>query len=192
MTHHLDRPTPESPQIRTHTELFQGVLEGLTDGVLILTEQGEWVYENCQARQLCWLLNQGQPPQTVPQRVWQVCEALIDSRRLYSQQLVVIESEIHLDRTLVIRIRARWFSLAEAQHPYIVVLLEDRQASIRRRAIAESQNYGLTPRQTEVWTLHCLGYSYREIANELFIAFDTVKKHMKDIHGKRHRTVDFL
>jgi DNA-binding CsgD family transcriptional regulator len=190
MTHPLDRPTSQSPH--AHSELFQGVLEGLTDGILILTDQGDWIYENAQARQLCWLLNQGQSTQPVPQRVWQVCQALIESRDLYPQQPVMIESEIDLDRTATIRVRARWLSLAESQHPYLVVLLEDRQASIKRRAIAESQHYGLTPRQTEVWVLHCLGYSYREIARELFIAFDTVKKHMKDIHGKRQRTTDIL
>lgn len=166
--------------------LFQSVLESLTDGILILTEQGDWIYENQQARQLCQQLNRNAVPvNAVPQAIWQVCQALIDSRNFYSDRPVMIESEVTCDQGSVVRIRTRWLTLSDAHHPYLIVLLEDCQASMKSRAIGEIHQYQLTPRQAEVWLLHRLGYSYREIAAELYIAFDTVKKHMKDIHAKQ-------
>jgi DNA-binding CsgD family transcriptional regulator len=167
-------------------ELFQGVLEGLTDGILILTEQGDWIYENQQARQICQQLNQNTAPiNTVPQEIWRVCQALMDSRSFCCDRPIMIESEVAGDRGATVRIRARWLTLSDAHHPYLIVLLEDCHESMKSRAIGEVQQYQLTSRQAEVWLLHRLGYSYREIAAELYIAFDTVKKHMKDIHAKQ-------
>lgn len=182
----------EKPKLIAHAnfELFQGVLEALTDGVVILTDQGERVYENDQARRLYQQLNQGQPSQTLPAEIWQVCQNLIESQSLYPNRLLILESEATPNRSTSLRIRARWMALADAQRPYLVVLLEDCHESVKCQAIGEVQKYGLTPRQAEVWILHRMGYSYREIASELHIAFDTVKKHVKDIHAKQRRFGD--
>jgi DNA-binding CsgD family transcriptional regulator len=49
----------------------------------------------------------------------------------------------------------------------------------------EVDQYGLTPRQAEVWLLRRANYTYKEIAAELYISLNTVKKHMKDIQAKR-------
>ncbi|NJR70496.1 MAG: SUMF1/EgtB/PvdO family nonheme iron enzyme [Synechococcales cyanobacterium CRU_2_2] len=50
---------------------------------------------------------------------------------------------------------------------------------------AEIQRYGLTHRESEVWQLHRQGYSYDEIAGQLYISRNTVKKHLKAIALKR-------
>jgi DNA-binding CsgD family transcriptional regulator len=49
----------------------------------------------------------------------------------------------------------------------------------------EAQHYGLTDRETEIWMLQRANYTYKQIADELFIAPNTVKKHMQNIHLKQ-------
>jgi len=174
------------PRTETSPNLMQGVLEGLTDGVLILSEQGEWIYHNYYAHCICRELNQGKPAlNQVPEVIWRNCEALMESRELYSTQPIVIESEIALSRSQVYRIRVRWLILEDSQRPYLMVLLEDRCQAIQNQALAESILYELTPRQAEVWLLYRAGFSYQQIANELYITLNTVKRHLKDIRIKQ-------
>jgi len=175
----------------TSPHFMQGVLEGLTDGVLILSEQGEWLYHNYYAHCICQELNQGQPVlNQVPDSIWRNCVALIDSRDLYPNQPVVIESEITLSRSQVYRIRVRWLILEDSHRPYLMVLLEDRCQSLQNRALAESILYDLTPRQAEVWLLYRAGFSYQHIANELFISINTVRRHLKDVRVKQRMVLD--
>lgn len=181
--------------IKTSTEtspnLMRGVLEGLTDGVLILSEQGEWIYHNYYAHCICQELNQGQPAlNQVPDAIWRNCLALIDSRDLYPTHPVVIESEIVLSQSQVYRIRVRWLVLEDSQRPYLMVLLEDRSQSLQNQALAESMLYELTPRQAEVWLLYRAGFSYQDIAIELYITLNTVKRHLKDIRLKQKAVSD--
>jgi DNA-binding CsgD family transcriptional regulator len=49
----------------------------------------------------------------------------------------------------------------------------------------ESQKYGLTCREQEIWLLHRANYTYKQIALELCITPNTVKKHMKSIYSKQ-------
>ncbi len=168
----------------TNSLLLQGVLNSLLDGVMILTSQGELVYQNEAAQTLCCQLNQG-TVNTIPAEIWRSCVALIESLSLYSNRTVVIESEIRLGKASLLRLRVRWLPLEDADQPHLVVLLEDCCQSLQSRAFLEIQQYRLTPRQAEVWLLHRLGYSSQEIANQLYISLNTVKKHIKDIHVKR-------
>lgn len=46
--------------------------------------------------------------------------------------------------------------------------------------------YNLSPREKEVLALLVKGYAYKEIANELFISYTTVRSHMKKIYEKLH------
>ncbi|MDX2243508.1 MAG: sigma factor-like helix-turn-helix DNA-binding protein [Leptolyngbyaceae cyanobacterium bins.302] len=175
-----------APSTEMTPNLMQGVLEGLTDGVLILTHQGEWIYHNYYAHCICQKLNQGQPVlNQVPDAIWRNCLALIDSYELYPNQPVVIESEIELSRSQVYRIRVRWLVLEDSQRPYMMVLLEDRSKSIQNQALAEAMLYELTPRQAEVWLLYRAGFSYQQIATELYITLNTVKRHLKDARIKQ-------
>jgi len=177
----------QSPKLLTpaNSILLQNVLESLLDGVLILNYQGDSVYVNEAAQRICQEMNGGQSAPHVPGEIWQACEALIESRTLYPDRLVVIESEITLNQSATYRLRVRWLPQEDTQHPYIVVLIEDCYQSLQSRTIAEIQQYSLTPRQAEVWLLHRMGYSYQEIATELYISLNTVKKHLKDIYAKR-------
>ena len=44
----------------------------------------------------------------------------------------------------------------------------------------------LTPRETEILDYLAKGYLYKEIADELFISKETVKKHIHSIYDKLH------
>lgn len=166
--------------------LLQAILEGLVDGVLILTEQGEWVHANECARRICQQFSQGVSTiKTVPQPIWQVCQSLLDSRELFPDRRVIIEDEIDTDTSSAFRIRVRWLVLEESVHPYVLVTLEDRHQLTQNSAIADARKYGLTPREAEVWLLRQTNHSYKEISDKLYITLNTVKKHMKNIYAKQ-------
>jgi DNA-binding CsgD family transcriptional regulator len=178
--------TSETQSRQSDITLLQRVIESFIDGILILTEQGEWVQSNEHARQICEKLTPGKlQPNSVPEEIWRVCRALIESRSSYPNQPVILESEITTDKQTPLRVRVRWFRLNAISSPCLLVILEDRYESIQNLAIAEVDKYGLTPREAEVWLLHRTNYSHKEIAEELYISLNTVKKHLKNIHAKR-------
>jgi DNA-binding NarL/FixJ family response regulator len=50
----------------------------------------------------------------------------------------------------------------------------------------ESNKYLLSPRETEVLQWLTKGYSVKQIAAEMFLAFDTIRSHLKNIYQKLH------
>jgi DNA-binding CsgD family transcriptional regulator len=179
-----ERPNTQASQ--SDNVLLQGLIESFLDGLLILTEQGECIQANNLARQICQqlALNTSQL-NSVPKEIWDVCQALIESRGLFPNQPMIIESEIASNQATPLRIRVRWFKLNAFAHPCLLVILEDRCQSLQRLALAEVDRYGLTPREAEVWLRRRANYTYKEIATELYISINTVKKHMKNIQAKR-------
>ena len=173
------------PIAYSKSSLLRAVVETWIDGILILTEQGHWVEANEAARDLCDQLSQQQDqPSGVPSAIWKICRELILSRETSPQQPIVLESEIAIEGALL-RVRVQWFSLAETDRPYLMVILEDQHRSNLNRAIAEVDHYHLSPREAEVWLLYRTGHTYKAIAKELYISFDTVKKHLKSIRVKQ-------
>jgi DNA-binding CsgD family transcriptional regulator len=171
--------------------VLRTVIESWFDGVLLLTESGQWVQANEIAQRICQQLNQQQidqqqgEPTTVPDAIWQICTALIQSRDSHPGQPVILEDEISLGAGRSVRVRARWLSLPETAHPYLLVILEDRYQSNVNLAISEVDRYSLSSREAEVWMLYRTGCSYKEIARELYISTDTVKKHLQKIRQKQ-------
>lgn len=165
--------------------LVQGVLEGLMDGILILNQQSEFVHINSNARTILekFIHNQTQF-QNIGQEIKRVYRAVVDSCELYPENPVVIESEIGDKRLSMLRIRARWLQLETYEHPLILILLEDQHRSIQSLVVTEAEKYDLTPREAEIWLLRRANCSYKEIAAELFISVNTVKKHVKSIRSK--------
>jgi DNA-binding CsgD family transcriptional regulator len=166
--------------------LLQGVLEAMMDGVLVLTDQGKLIYANQCAHQFFhWLVKDPSPSDSVPQPIWHICEALIESRALFPDRPIIIEDEIRTTDVHSIRIRVRWLEFDQVNRFHLLVTLEDRYQSIQNAAIDDARKYGLTERESEVWTLRCANLTYKAIALRLNIAVDTVKKHVKSIHAKR-------
>lgn len=161
--------------------IFQFIVENLIDGAMILTYTGELVVSNKNAVHICHQLTQQltQNLSRVPQQIWYCCQTLIEN------QLKVIEDEIKTNEAVTIRIRASWLSSGSTELPHLLVILEDQHQAIEHRARAEARKYGLTERETQVWLLRRAGRAYKAIAAELYIAEDTVKKHIKSIHAKR-------
>ena len=170
--------------------LLLGVLEGLIDGILILSEEGEWIHANDCAHRICQRLNANSAPNRIPKEIWRVCQGLIHSRNLYPQRQVIMGAEIITDESVIYRVRVRWLKLDQIERPCLLVTLEDRYQSLQNMAIAEIQKYDLTSREAEVWLLYRANHSYKEIADELYITLNTVKKHMKNIHAKRKVALD--
>lgn len=167
---------------------LQAVLEGFVDGILVLTDQQEVMYANATADSICTQLDK-EKITPLPKELQQVCTALVESKDLYGDRPLMIESDVDTGET-TLRIRAQWLTLQTAQHPCILLRLQDQDQAVQGLAIAEAQKWNLTPRETEVWLLRRAGCKRREIATELYIAEDTVKKHLKNIQFKRQSVLD--
>jgi DNA-binding CsgD family transcriptional regulator len=164
------------------------VLEGLVDGILILSPDGNLMYANSPATKICQKLNTTSSqavPDDVPAEVWRSCAALIESRELYGDRPLVIESEFTLNDSRSYRVRVQWLKLDELEQTCLIVRLEDQQQSLQSIAVSEAKLFGLTPREAEVWFLRRCNLSRKEIAARLYITIDTVKKHLGNIQVKR-------
>jgi DNA-binding CsgD family transcriptional regulator len=175
------------------------MMEAMIDGVMLVTPEGKILQANRSALRLCHYLEGkhlgtnplvANPSPTLPTAVWQSCQTFLEGRDslkhldLLPADPLTLEDEIHSDWGSV-RVRVRWLSAEVLSTPCLLITLEDQGQSAQYRAIAESQKYGLTPRETDVWQLKRAGYTYKAIAAKLIIAEDTVKKHIKNIHVKR-------
>ncbi|NJL39184.1 MAG: helix-turn-helix transcriptional regulator [Leptolyngbyaceae cyanobacterium RM2_2_4] len=171
------------------TVLPQEVVENLIDGILILTEQKALVYANDCAKRILRQLNQsGTSISLIPREIWHICQTLIDSRHLFPNQYWLIESKVFVDSSVVFNVRARWLKLETLEQPCLLLSICDQYQYIKDVALEESQKFGLTSREKEIWLLHRANYTYKQVALELCITPNTVKKHMKNIYVKQKAT----
>lgn len=188
-------PQPNLPSIPLESDRFnsvktnvflQGIFEGFIDGILLLSEQCHCIYANQCAKAICSQLNQKEfQPTSIPQEIWRVCQSLIEGREVCPEVNMILDSEITKEKGVNVRIRVRWFKFEQILNPCLLVTLEDRHQSLQQSVRNDSYKYGFTPREAEVWLLYQANYSYKEIADQLYITINTVKKHMKNIHAKR-------
>jgi DNA-binding CsgD family transcriptional regulator len=166
--------------------IFQGLIEHLIDGILIVSDQKELIYANESARRILRQLNQDKrSPNLVPNEIWHICQFLMGSRSLFPNQYWVLESNIFTNESTALHIRVRWLKVEKIQHPCILITVENLYQGIKNIAIEEADKYGMTRREKEVWLLHRDRFTYKQIASELFITPNTVKKHMRSIHAKQ-------
>ena len=166
--------------------LWQGIIEGLSDGILILEREGEIIYANESAKQICHQLNrQLTKPLSVPDSLWNICQVLIESSSLFPNKNIVFSDEITAGVGDAFAVRVQWLNLSQFERDYLLVTLENQSRSLQTIAIAEARIYGLTPSETKVWLLYRANHTYKQIASALYITINTVKKHMKNIHAKR-------
>ena len=166
--------------------ILRAALEGLQDGFVIADQTGEIKKINAPAQRICNLLNAAD--NTLPIEIWWVCQAALKNQDVLSFQKVGLDAEIILPDLGSVRIRVKNIQLA--QTPYLMVVLEDRQQTIRNKALSDAALFGLTERETEVWQLRLRGDKYSEISTTLWITTDTVKKHVKSILAKQRGHLD--
>ena len=185
-------PQAES-QSKAEFLLLSAVLEGFTDGVLIIDKAGNCIHHNQEGRALCQRLNPQCCSQgTVPTCLWSMCQHVLESRDLFPDNSVVLTQSLTCPQGHSIRAKVQWLSLPTSEDAYLLVLLEDERRSARATALLESVQYNLTPRERDVWLLRRANHSYEEIASKLFIAVNTVKRHLKSIHAKRKLVLEEL
>ncbi len=176
----------EQLQSTSQLDLLQVIIESFIDGILILTTEGKLIFSNEYARCICrQLMPKLDTSHTVPEKIWRVCLSLIENRELFPEDKVIIESEIEITQGMKLRIRARWLPLGIGNESFFFVTVEDYHQYSQSMAIAEAKKYHLTDREMEVWQLRRANLSYKEIANQLYITINTVKKHLKNIYAKR-------
>lgn len=162
------------------------VLEGLEDGILIISQAGKLLHANASAYQFCYQLNQGKfNSNIIPKAIWHLCKLLINNQNSLSQQSKILSEEIVWNESINFYIRVKLLDSYRFPSPCFLVTIENQSESLKNAAIAEVTKYDLTPREAEIWFLYRGKYSYKEIANKLYITINTVKKHMKNIHAKK-------
>lgn len=166
--------------------LPQEAVENLIDGVIILTEHGELIYTNDCARRILRQFNPSTlSPRSVPGEIWHICQTLVKSRHLFPNQYWSLESKMFVNSSVVLNVHARWLNLETVDVPCLLLSLRDQYQYIKDIATEESQKYKLTSREQEIWLLHRANYTYKQVASELCITPNTVKKHMKNIYIKQ-------
>ncbi len=182
--------TDSMNNIRKSEEIYllQAVIEGFVDGIIILTPEMKLLHVNEYARNICNKLTGLYLEQIIPEEIWNVCESLIESRELFPDSNIFMELEVEKNSKKV-RIRARWLEMDDNKNEYMIVTLEDCHESNQSIAIRDAKKYGLTERETQVWLLRKANLSYKEIAAQLYITINTVKKHLKSIYAKQHDMV---
>lgn len=168
------------------------VLETLLDAVMIMNHHGEILQANAKAVDICQQLTAdhqecGQGANYLPAMIQPLFVALLETQCQFPKQSVLPEFQLYLSDGTSLRIRSQFLDIPRSvsEMPYVLMTIENRQESLLRVAIGDAHRFGLTEREAEVWHLRLLGHSYREIAQELYITENTVRKHVKSVLAKR-------
>ncbi|MEM9090999.1 MAG: LuxR C-terminal-related transcriptional regulator [Cyanobacteria bacterium P01_F01_bin.53] len=177
---------PHNSQSNPEFGILRAALAGLQDGFIIASQTGHIEKINDPAKRIFDLLQAESTDQTetLPIEIWRMCQSALKNQDVLSFQNIGIDSEIILPDIGTVRVRVQNIHLD--QTPYLLIVLEDRQQTIRNKALSDAALFGLTKRETEVWQLRLRGADYNEISTSLWISLNTVKKHVKNILAKRN------
>ncbi|MGD1857962.1 MAG: helix-turn-helix transcriptional regulator [Leptolyngbyaceae cyanobacterium] len=164
------------------------LVEEFVDGIVVFTEQKQLLYANAGAYKIFSQLHPDiSSDNPIPDEILHICQLLIQSRHRFPSQNWLTEFDIFTQDAAILHIRSRWLRVDTLERPCLLLVIEDRQQAIVDIFIEEAEQYGLTPREKEVWMLHRHDLTYKQIATELGITPNTVKKHMRSIHAKKKR-----
>ncbi|MEO1394706.1 MAG: helix-turn-helix transcriptional regulator [Cyanobacteria bacterium J06634_5] len=175
-----DRPHDNAPK-NPDFSILRAALAGLQDGFIVASQTGHIEKINAPAERICSLLSA--ETETLPLEIWRMCLSALKNQGVLSFQNIGIDAEIILPDIGSVRVRVQ--NICLEQTPYLLIVLEDRQQTIRNKALSDAALFGLTKRETEVWQLRLRGADYNEISTTLWISLNTVKKHVKNILAKR-------
>lgn len=166
---------------------LQEIVENFEDGILILTETGELIHGNASGYSICNQINQYSLTESlVPSLIWNCCQSLLKNQ-MYCDNSTIWSEDITIEPSLIIRLRVRKFHLELSQQTYLLVTIENRNQSLKNIVFSEANQYNLTEREAEIWSLYRAQSSYKQIADRLYITVNTVKKHLKNIRVKKQR-----
>jgi DNA-binding CsgD family transcriptional regulator len=177
---------------------LNSILESLIDGVLITQELDNIIYSNTIAQQLCRQIhpeveNPVENPKSpksnvtphIPNEILKLHALMLED----PAQALILESELTIDHQPY-RIRVQRIDLETSGENCLLTRIENQAQSHRYQAALEAQQYGLTSREAEVWSLRRQDLSRQEIAQKLHVSIDTVKKHLGNIQMKRQSYLD--
>ncbi|MBD2208337.1 hypothetical protein H6G27_00445 [Nostoc linckia FACHB-104] len=168
------------------------LLELVKEGVMIISENLQPIYLNKKAQEICqrlWNSNSHSDslPPIISDIYRQIMKNFINQDRVFIMDYDISEEE-------TIRIRACHITpevevkvnIPGENHPWLIFLLEDRNAILQEELRIEQNKYNLTERELEVLTLQSQSYSYKQIATALGVSLNTVKFHVKNINLKKY------
>ncbi|OKH43863.1 hypothetical protein NIES30_23975 [Phormidium tenue NIES-30] len=181
----ITNPKTISDKIDDH-QFNKALVEECIGGILVFTEQQQLVYASKTAHQVLSQLNQESSASClIPDEILHICQSLIQSRHLFPEQNWLIEFDIFTNAATTLHICSRWLTVDVVANPCLLLTIEDRQQAILNLVLEKANRYGLTPREKEVWLLQHNNYTYKQIAAELGITPNTVKKHTRSIYAKK-------
>lgn len=183
---------PSISQETANLPLLSAVLEGFVDGILVLSEAGTCVHSNQKGRALCRDLSDDGSATSLPTCLKTVIKHLLESREFYPEIPLVLTQELTSQSGHQIRARVQWLDFPATSGSYLLVSLENKTRSAHSSALLEAVQYNLTPRERAVWVLRRANRSYEDIAKELYITVNTVKRHLKSIYAKRREVTEAM
>ncbi|MEM7062576.1 MAG: LuxR C-terminal-related transcriptional regulator [Cyanobacteria bacterium P01_B01_bin.77] len=184
-----DRKTilPESSlKSLNEPDFLWSILESSIQGILILRDIDHLIYANQHARRILRKMDQAFSQNNVlPEEINYIFKSLQEIRHLFPKQDWLIETKILTEQSISFEIQARWAHVRATNSRCLLLMLKDADQQRQDIALEEATRYNLTCRETDVWLLYKVGYAYKEIAAELDITANTVKKHMKNIWAKQ-------
>ncbi len=175
-----------NPERIDNHQFSKALMEECLGGILVFTEQQQLVYASKTAYQVLSQLKQKNSASClIPDEILHICQSLIQSRHLFPEQNWLIEFDIFTSSATKLHICSRWLTVGVVANPCLLLTIEDRQQAMINLVLEEANRYGLTPREKEVWLLQYNNYTYKQIAAELGITPNTVKKHTRSIYAKK-------
>lgn len=175
-------PANNSTLLLNHPFLQQFLAHYL-DGVMIVSDRSELLYANSNAKHICHQLSSHHATtEIIPDVIKAVYASALklgDFQTNFLGEAEVTQNQLKL------RVRAQRVEILTSNDFCILIILEDRRKIMEQVVSNEVRKYNLTHREKEIRILHRLDYSYQEIARELYISINTVKKHLKSISMKQ-------
>ncbi len=164
-------------------------------GFILFDDAGNLLRSTTKADECCMLLHKGSQGQAfgsvdcqsviaIPEQLTTLCKYLRESCEDFPDYTLQLYDTAFLPGGIRLYLNVEWIELTDQPTQCILVTIEDLTQIAHHRAMADAYRYDLTEREAEVWELYLQGLSYRDVSDELVIALNTVKKHMKNIFRK--------
>ena len=162
------------------------LLNSYVQGILILSNQGDIIYINENGKELLTQMSNTQPNNgRLPKQIDFLFKFQLDIHSRFPTESWSMNISISTSGYDFFDVQTRWIYLRASDSDCLLFVMENSNQKIKEVVLKQAIHYGLTPRETDVWLLHRLRYTYKEIAKKLTIMPSTVKKHMKNILVKQ-------